>query len=169
ASATTLAMHWGLPVERAVFVAPAADPVGYSLRWAGMLGLRPSIVAEMRARSERRLAFRWDALNVPAMAKGRRVPLLVIHDAGDTVVPPEDGRAIAAAWPGARLVTTAGLGHRTIVRDPEIVREAVAFLAREGLPLAATASPPPPGEAHWIERQLFERARRPHFVVSVRA
>jgi pimeloyl-ACP methyl ester carboxylesterase len=168
ASATTLAMHWGVPVERAVFVAPAADPVGYSLRWADMLGLRPSVVAEMRARSERRLAFQWDDLNVPAMAGGRRVPLLIFHDAGDSVVPPEDGRAIAAAWPGARLVTTTGLGHRTIVRAPEIVREATAFIAGEGLRLAAT-QPPPRGEAHWIERHLFERERRPHLAVSVRA
>jgi pimeloyl-ACP methyl ester carboxylesterase len=168
ASAATLAMHWGVPVERAVFVAPAADPVGYTLRWAGMLGLRPSIVAAMRAQSERRLAFRWDDLNVPAMAGGRRVPLLVFHDAGDTVVPPEDGRAIAAAWPGARMVTTTGLGHRDIVRAAEIVKEAAAFLAGEGLPLAATV-PPPRGEAHWIERHLFERERRPHLVASVRA
>ena len=169
ASATTLAMHWGVPVKRAVFLAPAADPVGYSLRWAGMLGLRPSVVAEMRGRSERRLAFRWDDLNVPAMAGGRRVPLLVFHDADDTVVPPEDGRAIAAAWPGARLVTTTGLGHRTIVRAPEIVNEAAAFIADEGfLPIAATV-PPPRGEAHWIERHLFERDRRPHLAASVRA
>lgn len=168
ASATTLAMHWGVPVERAVFVAPAADPVGFSLRWAGMIGLRASVVAEMRARSERRLAFQWDALNVPAMAKGRRAPLLVIHDAGDTVVPPEDGRAIAAAWPGARLVTTSGLGHRTIVRAPEIVQQAVAFIAGAGLPLTASASVPR-GEAHWIERHLFERYRRPSLVGSARA
>lgn len=168
ASATTLAMHWGVPVARAVFVAPAADPVSFSLRWAEMIGLRPSVVAEMRARSERRLAFRWDELNVPAMARGRRAPLLVIHDAGDTVVPPEDGRAIAAAWPGARLVTTAGLGHRTIVRAPEIVQEAVTFIAGARLPLTATA-PPPRGEAHWIERHLFERHRRPSLEISARA
>jgi pimeloyl-ACP methyl ester carboxylesterase len=96
------------------------------------------------------------------------VPLLVFHDAGDSVVPPEDGRAIAAAWPGARLVTTTGLGHRTIVRAPEIVGEATAFIAGEGLRLAATQQPPR-GEAHWIERHLFERERRPHLAVSVRA
>lgn len=168
ASAATLAMHWGVPVERAVFVAPAADPVGFSLRWAELIGLRPSVVAEMRARSERRLAFQWDDLNVPAMARGRRAPLLIIHDAGDTVVPPEDGRAIAAAWPGARLVTTSGLGHRTIVRAPEIIQEAVAFIAGAGLPLAAGA-PVPRGEAHWIERHLFERYRRPSLVGSARA
>ncbi len=168
ASATTLAMHWGVPVERAVFVAPAADPVGFSLRWAELIGLRPSVVAAMRARSERRLAFRWDELNVPAMAQGRRAPLLVIHDAGDTVVPPEDGRAIASAWPGARLMTTSGLGHRTIVRAPEIVQEAVAFIAGAGLPLAASASVSR-GEAHWIERHLFERYRRPNLVGSARA
>jgi pimeloyl-ACP methyl ester carboxylesterase len=167
ASAATLAMHWGMTVERAVFIAPAADPVGFTLRWADMLGLRPSVVAEMRARSERRLAFRWDALNVPAMASGRRVPLLVFHDADDTVVPPEDGRAIAAAWPGARMVTTTGLGHRTIVRAPEIVRGAATFIAGEGLARAARVSPTG-GEAHWIEQHLFERERRPYFAVSAR-
>ncbi len=81
---------------------------------------------------------------------------------------PEDGRAIAAAWPGARLVTTSGLGHRTIVRASEIVQEAVAFIAGAGLPLAVSASVPR-GETHWIERHLFERYRRPSLVGSARA
>jgi hypothetical protein len=54
--------------------------------------------------------------------------LLVVHDRDDGEVAWRDGAAIAAAWPGARLVTSAGLGHRRVLRDPTIQREASAFL-----------------------------------------
>ena len=33
------------------------------------------------------------------------------------------------AWPGARMVTTRGLGHHRLVRDPQVIAEAVRFLA----------------------------------------
>ena len=58
--------------------------------------------------------------------------MLVVHDREDVTVPYDDGAAIAAAWPGAELVTTTGLGHRDIVRDREVVARAVAFLYANG-------------------------------------
>ncbi len=33
------------------------------------------------------------------------------------------------AWPGAQLVTTDGLGHRRILRDPVVVAGATSFIA----------------------------------------
>jgi pimeloyl-ACP methyl ester carboxylesterase len=42
---------------------------------------------------------------------GVRVPTLVIHGESDPLVRPAGGRATAAAVPGARLVTFAGMGH----------------------------------------------------------
>jgi len=42
--------------------------------------------------------------------------------------PVSDGAAIAAAWPGARLRVTTGLGHRRMLSDPAVVAEAIAFL-----------------------------------------
>ncbi|HEX6673981.1 MAG TPA: TetR family transcriptional regulator, partial [Actinomycetes bacterium] len=39
-----------------------------------------------------------------------------------------DGRAIAIAWPDARLLTTTGLGHRRVLRDPEVVTQVAGFL-----------------------------------------
>jgi pimeloyl-ACP methyl ester carboxylesterase len=52
----------------------------------------------------------------------------VIHDRDDAEVPVANGEAIAAAWPGAQLVTTGGLGHTRIVHDPQVVARAVAFV-----------------------------------------
>ena len=51
---------------------------------------------------------------------------------GDPEVPFQSGAAIAAAWPGARLVETSGLGHNRVLRDPDSIARVVDFLARDG-------------------------------------
>ena len=50
-------------------------------------------------------------------------------DRDDDEVAWTDGAAIAEAWPGARLVTTTGLGHRRILRDAQVVSQAVSFVS----------------------------------------
>lgn len=152
-SATALAMSQGLQVERTVFLAPAADPARFAADFAGTLAVGPAAMAAMRDRSERRLGFRWADLDVPRMARAFGVPLLVIHDRDDATVPWTDGAAIAAAWPSAELVTTTGLGHRDVVRDPGVVDRVVAFI-REGREQAVA------DEAGWLERDLFRREGR---------
>jgi pimeloyl-ACP methyl ester carboxylesterase len=127
-AATTLAVARGLDVERAVFLAPAADPAGYSERFASVFGLTDEVISRMKRGLERRFGTPWKDFDVLAAAATLSAPLLVIHDSEDRDVPLADGASIAAAWPGARLVTTNGLGHRRIVHDPAVVLRAVAFL-----------------------------------------
>ena len=57
------------------------------------------------------------------------VKVLVLHDEDDEIVPYLEGEAIAAAWPGAVLHGTRGLGHNRMLRDAGVIRTAVAFLA----------------------------------------
>jgi pimeloyl-ACP methyl ester carboxylesterase len=160
-SASALAIANGLQVERAVFIAPAADPARYADDFAAALGVGPAAMAGMRRRSEARLRFRWSDLNVPRMATRFDVPLLVVHDRDDPTVPWEEGAAIAGAWPGAELVTTTGLGHREVVRDPQIVARAVGFV-RQGAPdgplegRACAVS----DEGAWVDGDLFQRDDR---------
>jgi pimeloyl-ACP methyl ester carboxylesterase len=158
ASAATLAMDWGLSIPRAVFIAPAADPVGFTRRWAQLIGLRDDVLARMKASSERRLRFSWDDLDVRLMAGRRRTPLLVVHDAGDPVVPWSDGAAIADAWPHSRLVTTTGLGHSEVVRAPVVIAQVVEYLA--GQPVSRVAPVPDRREEREVERELFFRDER---------
>jgi pimeloyl-ACP methyl ester carboxylesterase/predicted glycosyltransferase len=47
-----------------------------------------------------------------------RCPVLVIHGSADAIVGPERGAAVAAAIPGAELVTLEGSGHGPHLRDP---------------------------------------------------
>jgi len=74
-------------------------------------------------------------------AKGRlarlaqlRVPALVIHGEADILVPVDNGRNLAAAIPGARLLEIPGMGHDIPKRVWPQVVEAIAELARHASP-----------------------------------
>jgi pimeloyl-ACP methyl ester carboxylesterase len=129
AGAVALAARWGLAMERVALLAPAADPAAFAEAFAAALGARPDVMARLRANSERRLRIRWAELDVCAAAPHMSAPLLVVHDQGDDVVPFTEGAAIAASWPGARLFSTTGLGHRGVVRAPGVVAEVMQFIA----------------------------------------
>ena len=126
--AGALAVRGGLAARRAVFIAPAANPNSYSTQFASLLGVQDPVMASMRQRLERRLGFDWKRLDVPGFAPTMRIPLFVIHDRDDREVRWDDGAAIAAAWPGAQLVTTTGLGHHRIVSDGGVIQQVVTFL-----------------------------------------
>jgi hypothetical protein len=53
----------------------------------------------------------------------------VIHDRGDAIVPWTQGAALARAWPGARLLSTLGLGHGRILENNIVTRAAADFIA----------------------------------------
>jgi hypothetical protein len=95
----------------------------------------------------------------------------VFHDRDDAEVPWSDGAAIAGAWPGARLVTTDGLGHRRILRDERVVSQAVAFVRGEEVEARGAPTCAQPGcetvvkkdglcESCALEAWLFRRDER---------
>jgi pimeloyl-ACP methyl ester carboxylesterase len=156
ASATALAASWGVAADRFAFIAPAANPGQFATRFAKALGARPEVMQGLRARTEQRLRFSWEDLDVPTIAAEMTAPLLVVHDREDQTVPFTDGQRIAAAWPDARLVETRGLGHRILVRDPKVVGEVIEFVTGvESASLMAMTA-----EHSRLEHYLFQRELR---------
>ena len=143
---TMLAMRDGLRVERAVFLASAVRLDHAMDRFEAMFALPPRAMQGLAAAIQRRFGSRvWDDLAADRLATGFSVPALLIHDADDQQVALDDGRALASAWPGMRLVTTHGLGHDRLLRDPDVVRQAVEFVGqsmkeRQAPPRGVTAS-----------------------------
>lgn len=145
AAAACWAVAEGMPVERLALLAPAWDLDGYMTRFGEMLGVRRDTVDAMVARLERRFAFDWRVARRPAVAAARRAPdtsVLVVHDAEDEETPLQGGAEVARAWPRGGLLTTRGLGHRRLLRDPAVVAAvaghvAAADLARDGEPVRA--------------------------------
>lgn len=124
-AATALAVRDGLSVPRAVFVAPAADPVAQTIRFAEVLGIGPRTYERM-LKLLRALAGRPMSEFDVRTLDGRLVPpTLVIHDRDDREVSYEQGLAIAGTWPGTQLLSTSGLGHRRILRDDDVIQAAV--------------------------------------------
>jgi pimeloyl-ACP methyl ester carboxylesterase len=161
AAATSFALTRGLRVERAVFIGPPAGPADWTRLFAERLTVPASVMDLMRDRAERRLGVLWTDLDVIAMAPRQRIPLLVVHDDGDREVPVGDGRAIAAAWPGATFLGTTGLGHRRILRDERILQTTVDFLTGQDTAESATREHAPrKSKTMLLEEELFFRSRR---------
>lgn len=55
-------------------------------------------------------------------------PALLIHDLEDDFLPYADVAALERRWPAAKLITTRGLGHNHVVRNPQVIDHVVNFL-----------------------------------------
>ncbi|WP_368641966.1 alpha/beta fold hydrolase [Castellaniella ginsengisoli] len=117
--------HW--QARRMVLVAPAADlpgAVGRHLRrlWLGE-SLRPAFYDGLLRRTGQKI----EALDIHRRLPALGQPALIVHDLDDKEIPWSEGEHYAHCWPGARLLTTQGLGHRRLLDDPETVAAALAF------------------------------------------
>jgi len=126
---TALACHHGLRAGRIVMLAPPQSMPSLSLPVGDWLGLPRAVTEGMMDAFARRLGVTWDELRTDRLVSGCDIPLLVVHDEDDRVVPWSHGAAVARAAPGATLHTTSGLGHRDVLVDPSVLARAVAFVA----------------------------------------
>lgn len=129
APATVLALRDGLVVEAAVFVGGSLGPSGFLRQFGEALGLSETTRAAVARRLEGRFGGGFEDYDVRTDCAAMKIPLLVVHDRLDAEVPWEQGEAIALAWPGAEMVTTNGLGHGRVLRDPAVVARVSAFVA----------------------------------------
>jgi hypothetical protein len=159
-------MGEGLAVGRAVFVAPMADPLPYTGTFARRLGFGERTRGRMVRRIERRVGMPLSAFRVPDLARTVATPpLLLVHDRQDAETGWSDSDAIARAWPGARLVTTTGLGHRRILRDPAVVAEVAGFVGS----LLTSPRLPADGQARTTRRLSRAGSAAPAMRVPARA
>jgi pimeloyl-ACP methyl ester carboxylesterase len=128
-AATTLALREGLTARRVVFISPPLEPADYTNRFGDILGLEDEIVNRMRMRIEERFLRKWSDYSLGGTARSMTAPLLVIHDRDDQDTLWSEGAALTDAWPGARLISTEGLGHRRILREPSVIEAAAEFVA----------------------------------------
>lgn len=129
--AAVLAMSRGLPVGRAAFIAPAVEPDAFARQIAALFGLAD--VEHFVGAVYAKVGYERGTLAADLAVTRFEVPALIIHDVADREVPFDHGRRLATAWPGATLLPVEGLGHRRIVRDPEVVRRSVVFVTGAGL------------------------------------
>lgn len=117
-----------LRAPRLALLAPATDFDGAAARFAELTGFTPAVIEGMWRLFERRLGFARSELALAALVAGAEVPMLIVHDLDDRDVPWEEGRALAKAAANARFVGTRGLGHRQLLRSPQVVERVCSFI-----------------------------------------
>jgi len=140
-AATMLALADGAEAKRAVLIAPAADPDAATSRFARKVGLVGGIVPRIQRHLEVQTGVTVHDLTAHVRAPSLAVPALVIHDLADAEVPWEEGESYARHWPGARLLSTSGLGHSRIVNDAATIDAGISFLRGEVVGERVTSSP----------------------------
>jgi pimeloyl-ACP methyl ester carboxylesterase len=128
-TAAAVALHDGLAAERVVLLAPLASPLSFAGQFAAALGFGDRTSRRLIRRVERRVGAPMHHFDVPALGRTATMPpTLIIHDQDDNSTPSSDGIAIAAAWTGAQLQLTTGLGHQRLLSDPKVVADVADFV-----------------------------------------
>jgi len=129
---TYLALRFGwLGTERLVLIAPMVESQTLFDGYQSQVGFGPRT-----RRAFDRSVLEW--IGIPVAEFDARVqaehvdpvPTLVVADRDDRQTPYADAVDLAEST-GADLMTTRGLGHRKVLRDPQVVQRVVAFIARD--------------------------------------
>lgn len=135
ATSVLLALRGGTEAGRLVTVAAVKDFGHFPDKFAEILGLRPRLRQDLRDRIEHRLFAEvprpWEFFDATRRPDEIKVPMRIIHDEDDEMVPVEQAYALKAAYGDrAELVITAGLGHRKVLGEAAVIDSAMDFIAR---------------------------------------
>jgi pimeloyl-ACP methyl ester carboxylesterase len=130
AASTLVAISRGLAPRRVVTLSAPASIEFLMDSFAAQLELPGAVMDVHRRLMEQQFgADVWRRFSPTEIARGLDIPALLVHDQEDRDVPWQEGATLARAWPNATSVQTQGLGHRRILRDPDVVARVVAFMA----------------------------------------
>jgi pimeloyl-ACP methyl ester carboxylesterase len=127
---TTLALERGLDAAAVVLISAPSSVEDVIERFGELAGVRDRAMRAFRDGIERQTGVKIKDVEIFERVAGLRVPALIVHDRDDREVPFHDAERLAGQWRGATLLATSGLGHRRILKDAEVIRRTVEFVAQ---------------------------------------
>ena len=140
-AATAIALARGLAAERAILLAPAADPVAAVDRFARFVWMAAWLNRRMFAIFEKSTRVVADEMQAHTNAPQIGHPALIVHDVEDREVPWSEGERYARYWADSRLISTRGLGHNRVADDQSVIAAALRFLRGETVGDRVVSSP----------------------------
>ena len=140
-AAVTFAQDEDWHADRLILVAPAADMKAAASRFFRFVRLGEHLRQPFYDWLLRRTGVSVEQLQVHRRLPALGQPALIVHDLDDADVPWSEGERYAQFWPGARLFTTQGLGHRRVLDAPEVIDAALAFVRGEVVGTRVIGSP----------------------------
>lgn len=116
-------------VKAICLMAPPCTLPDVMTRWSnGFLQLSERVRREMDVELARRNGVPVQYWDITQLGRKLTIPMLVLHDPQDTVVPFCDSEQIVKALPVATLIQTPKAGHVRILSDAKIVEQVAQFL-----------------------------------------
>ncbi len=128
AGCAVIASSWGLKVEKLVLI---AGPSRYELvvqNFLNMINISPKAQRIFFQELEKRVGVSASELNVGLMGRELGIPALIVHDVHDKAVRFKAALEIKQNWPEIEIFETKGLGHRRVLRDPEVLKIVLQFV-----------------------------------------
>jgi hypothetical protein len=127
--------------DRVVLIAPPADMIAAADRFFRFMHLGTGLREPFYEWCEQRTGVHPRDMQAFRHLAALGQPALIVHDLGDREVPWEEGECYARHWPGARMLTTNGLGHNRIVDDAGVINAALRFARGETVGERVVSSP----------------------------
>lgn len=119
-----------MQAKKVVCISAPTDFMYLVERYCGILRLPQKVKANIIERINRQfgedIAQRVSATTTSQVLG--HIPALIIHDEDDRDVPITQSENLQQHWPGSQLFRTAGLGHRRILYNPQVIENTVNFL-----------------------------------------
>ncbi|MBI1320011.1 MAG: alpha/beta fold hydrolase [Candidatus Hydrogenedens sp.] len=128
--ATTLfAAHCGLALERAVIIAAPSQVAYVAGRFREAVGLPDAVFERHLHHLGRCFGMSVESADVNRFVEKLDIKGMVVHCRDDAEIEVEQGERLHRAWPGSKMLATSGLGHRRVLKEPEVIGAVVAFLS----------------------------------------
>lgn len=110
-------------------VAPPSRADDWVLEMGRMFDLPDTVLDGVRRELERRTGVPFAEVDSIDAARTFSNPVLLVQDEDDREVPFWIGEAYASAMPHAETMWTKGLGHRRVLKDPDVLAAVAEFVA----------------------------------------
>ncbi len=128
AAALMLAAEEGLVLGKAILIASPSQWKPAMQMLAKRFRLRDATLRSVLSFVEKEVGRPMEDFDVQNWQNKHKTSLLILHDEKDKDVPASEFSRLKDAYPRAKGKLFSGLGHRKILKDPEVISEVLNFI-----------------------------------------
>ena len=121
-------MEFGTTAEFQILIAPPGLISGMVGLFCDAVGFNTKVHSRIITNLKKIHGEDFDRYSAPGLAARNAIPALVFHDLNANDTPIAMGRSVGKQLTKGTFIETKGLGHRRILRDPEVLQQIYQFL-----------------------------------------